>query len=314
MEVINTITDIERIEDGVITVGTFDGIHSAHLAIIQRVIDYAKKHGLKSSVITFNPHPRQVIVKENGKPLELLTTIDEKITLLKSFSIDRLIVIPFTREFSRTPPENFITDVLCEKIGMKHLIIGYDHGFGKNRSGDIDFLRKYEKKCGFTLEVQGPISHSLGAISSTAIRTFLRKGEVDNAAKFLSRPYHLTGTVTHGDGRGKSIHYPTANIQPYDEYKCIPANGVYVVGVKIGNDSYSGIMNVGVRPTFGNNTSTLEVHIFDFDRTIYGADVMVEFLTRVRSEKKFDSAVMLKEQIDTDASFAREYLAKIEKN
>ncbi len=310
MEVIRTIEDIKRVPDGIVTVGTFDGIHLAHQAILARVISYAEEHSLKSSVVTFHPHPRLVVKKADGLRVELLSPIEEKIKLLGPYNIDRLIVIPFTEKFSQISPGNFISEVLCERIGLRNLVIGYDHGFGKNRSGNLELLEKYREKCGFDVDVVESISNEQGVISSTLVRKLLKAGDVIFAAECLGRLYQLMGKVVKGDGRGRQLDYPTANIGIPDQNKCLPENGVYIVKVLLKKETLNGVMNIGRRPTFGKTEISPEVHIFDFDRDIYGEDIEVHFCSRVRGETKFESAEELTDQIKKDVSFARNYFVK----
>ncbi|MFC1555601.1 bifunctional riboflavin kinase/FAD synthetase [candidate division KSB1 bacterium] len=309
MEVIRNIEDIQRISGGVVTVGTFDGIHIAHQAILKRVIEYAKEHNCNSSVVTFDPHPRLVVGKEPGKNIELLTTTEEKIGLFRSFDIDRAIIIPFTNEFSRTSPEDFLNNVLCKRIGLQKLIIGYDHGFGRNRAGGIVFLRKYEEMCGFKLNVQEPVTNVFGAVSSTQIRTFLKEGEVDKAKQSLGRPYSFSGKVIKGDERGRTLNFPTANIAIDNDFKAIPGNGVYVVEIMLDDKKYSGVMNIGNRPTFDSKKAAMEVHIFNFSKNIYNESVTINFLKRIREEIKFDSPELLKKQIEADCIIAQEFFS-----
>jgi len=313
MKIIRDLESIEQIPDGVVTIGSFDGIHLAHQAILKKVVRYAADHRLKSTAVTFDPHPRLVVQNTDGKSVELLTTIDEKIELFKSLGLHRVIFIPFSIEFSQMPPELFLSETICKKIGVKKLIIGYDHGFGRNRSGGIELMIKSAEACGFKVNVEEPISNEKGIISSTLVRAFLKKGDVSSAAVCLDRPYSLSGKVVKGDGRGKEhLRYPTANILVHDRHKCLPANGVYVVRVRIANSDYQGVMNIGLRPTFGKTEISLEVHLFDFDGDIYGKEITVEFLERVREEKKFDSPDDLISQIDRDVAFAKEYHKKYE--
>ncbi|MFC1554108.1 bifunctional riboflavin kinase/FAD synthetase [candidate division KSB1 bacterium] len=300
MELINNLDDYRKKSDSVITVGTFDGIHIGHAAILKRVIDYSKENNLTSTIVTFYPHPRLVVKQKNGRAVKLIYTIDEKIEVLREYEIDRLLVIPFTREFSQTSPESFVSEILCKKLGLKCLIIGHDHGFGKNREGSIEFLKKFEKECKFDIFVQEPITNDLGVISSSLIRDLLENGDIKKANRCLNRPFFITGQVIHGDKRGRILNYPTANIKIENKDKCIPGNGVYVVKIDIEGDSHFGVMNIGVRPTFDKSEKTLEIHILDFSQEIYGTELKVSFLDKLRDEKKFNSADILKSQIDSD--------------
>jgi len=307
MEVINDLKDCTPIPDGVISVGTFDGIHLAHQKIIQRVTEQAKDLNVPSTIVTFEPHPRLVVNQGDGQPVWILTTIEEKITIFRELGIDRVVIIPFTQEFSQTSPESFVTDVLCRTIGMQKLIIGHSHGFGRNRAGNIDFLCQIEKGCNFEVINQEPISNHWGIISSSRIREFVLQGEINKVSECLGRPYHLAGIVVPGDGIGHKLNYPTANVQLSHPNKCIPANGVYIVRVGINGAQYNGVMNIGIKPTFGKNARSLEVNILDFVNDIYNMQIEIYFLERIRGEKKFDSPELLQQHVDADVESARNY-------
>ncbi|KPK96325.1 hypothetical protein AMJ80_00605 [bacterium SM23_31] len=307
MEVIIDLKDCITIPDGVISVGTFDGVHLAHQKIIQRVIEQAKDLRVPSTIVTFEPHPRLIVKQRNGKPVWILTTKEEKIEIFKELGPDRVVIIPFTEEFSQTSPESYVRDILCGIIGMQKLIIGHNHGFGRNRAGNIDFLRKLKKRCYFELINQDFISNRWGVITSSRIREFVLRGEISKASECLGYSYHLTGIVVPGDGIGHKMKYPTANIQVNHPNKCIPANGVYIVRVGINGVQYNGVMNIGTRPTLGKNEQSLEVNILDFIKDIYNMQVGIYFLERIRGEKKFDSLELLKQQINADIDFTRNY-------
>lgn len=307
MELCNKLNDCCRVMNSIISVGTYDGIHLAHAAIIENVIKISKETGYKSTIVTFDPHPRLVVQPKNGKTVKLLTSIDEKVKLFKNFGIDRLVIIPFDKEFSQFSPEKFVKEILFEKIGFKKLIVGFDHAFGRDRSGNIDFLKDIGKTIGFEVEILDAIKDLDGKISSTRIRKLIENGAIKSANSFLGRPYQLSGEVVKGSGRGSSISVPTANIKLQDENKCLPANGVYIVETILGNDVYNGIMNFGIRPTFGENINTIEVHIFEFDNNIYGKNISVNILDYIREEKKFNSVDNLVAQINKDINYAKNY-------
>jgi len=314
MEIIKSLKEIKHIPESIVTVGTFDGIHLAHQSILEKVIYHARNNNYISTVVTFDPHPRLVVRQFNGKKVRILTTADEKIILLSSYEIDRVIVIPFTIEFSSTSPEDFIHEILCKKIGLKRLVIGCNHGFGKNRYGDSELIKKYAKSSGFDVEIQESISNEFGVISSSLIRKFLMNGEVEKANICLGRSYNMIGKVVPGDKRGRILSYPTANIKITDSDKCIPQNGVYIVNVDIKKQKFNGVMNIGVRPTFNKSTKVLEMHILDFNQDIYDAEITVEFLQHKKKEKNFDSAEALQNQIEKDVHYAQNYFEKSKNN
>jgi riboflavin kinase / FMN adenylyltransferase len=285
----------------VVTVGTFDGVHEGHKSIINRVVDRARANNARSVVVTFDPHPREVI-NAGKNPVKLLTTPVERAEILRDLDVDVMVVIPFDRDFSLLSSGQFIRDIIFKKIGIMHLVIGYDHQFGKNREGTIGTARELAGELGFNVEVVE--AHEVGqvTVSSTTVRAALEKeGDVKLASRFLGRPYSISGIVQEGDRRGRIIGYPTANIRPDNERKIVPLNGVYAVRVYIGGEAFGGMMNIGFRPTFrGDRVRVIEVNIFDFSRDIYGKSVRIDFVKRIRDEKKFDSATALAEQLAKD--------------
>jgi riboflavin kinase/FMN adenylyltransferase len=308
MEVITDLENYPYIHNGVITVGTFDGVHLAHQAVIQRVITLAQSLKAVSTAVTFEPHPRLLLNKDTEKHISILATIEEKIELISGLGVDRLVIIPFTKEFSEISPESFIVDILYKTIGMRIFIIGYRHGFGKNRDGNVEFLRELEENYDFEVYVQEPIANQYGLISSTRIREFIEQGNIEAARNCLGRHYSLSGMVIPGDGRGKSIGYQTANIQLNNPHKCIPADGVYAVYITLEGTAYSGVMYVGTRPTFHLSEKSLEVHIFDFKNVIYEKTIKVIFIQRIRGDKQFKSIESLQEQINIDIVNAKKIL------
>ncbi len=303
-EIVN-LKDVKRDTDTVLTVGTFDGVHEGHKTIISRVVETAKAKHAKSVLVTFDPHPREII-KAGINGIHLITTLQERAEILDKLGIDEMIVIPFTRDFSLISSEKFIREYLFEKIGLSKIIIGYDHQFGHNREGTKTTLKNLGNELGFEVEVVE--AHEIGTItvSSTQVRKALEeRGEVELAHKFLGHPYRITGTVVHGDKRGKSIGFPTANIKPDNVKKVIPKNGVYAVTIIIGNEHFKGMMNIGVRPTFEDgNARTLEVNIFDFNQEIYGLNVEIWFIKRIRDEMKFNGVDQLIMQLQKDKEIA----------
>ena len=301
------LSKINRDQNTVLTVGTFDGVHEGHQTIIERVVDHARAGNLRSIIVTFDPHPREII--QPGKEgIHLLTTIEERAELLDKLGVDIMLVIPFDRDFSLLTSEQFVRDIIYEKIGVSEFVIGYDHHFGRDRKGSRETVERIGKNLGFNVEVVE--AHEIGKItvSSTQVRKALElKGDVELARTFLGRPYRLTATVVHGDKRGKKIGYPTANLKPDNRRKVIPSNGVYAVDLILEDETYKGMMNIGVRPTFdGNDERTLEVNLFNFNRDIYGETVEVRFIKRIRAERKFQSVEDLIAQLGDDKRVAQE--------
>lgn len=300
--------DAERVPNSVITVGTFDGVHAGHRAIIDTVVEKANERDARSVLVTFDPHPRNIINPDAG--IKLLTTLQERSEILDELGIDMMIVIPFDRDFSLLSSKEFVRDIIYKKIGVSEFVIGYDHQFGRNREGTIETIEKLGKELGFDAYVVSKCEVGEKTVSSTAIRNAIsEEGNVDEAAEFLQRPYRLNGTVVHGDKRGKEIGFPTANIKPEQVNKIIPKDGVYAVKVRINGNLYDGMMNIGTRPTFDGKVQTLEVHLFNFDEDIYGKEVQVRFYNRIRDEKKFDGKDELVGQLKQDEKQARKLLS-----
>lgn len=294
------LNDVERVENTVLTVGTFDGVHEGHRALMETVVEKAKQRNARSVVVTFDPHPRTIIhSKSDG--IKLLTTLKERAEILETIGVDVLVVIPFTRDFSLLSSEEFVKDVIHKKIGISEFIIGYDHHFGKDRSGTIETLERLGPELKFDVQVVSKKEMGDTTISSTVIRNeIIENGNMVKAADLLGRPYMLNALVIHGDERGRKIGFPTANLQPEHQDKAIPKNGIYAVKVRVDGQWFSGMMNIGVRPTFDGVTKSLEVNIFDFKQMIYGKTVQIRFFDRIREEQKFESADKLKAQLQHD--------------
>lgn len=294
------IKDIDRQTNTVVTVGTFDGVHEGHRALMQTVVEKAKSRNARSVVVTFDPHPR-VIISSNNNSIRLLTSLQERAEILESIGVDVLCVIPFTRDFSLLSSEEFVRDIIFEKIGISEFVIGYDHHFGKDRSGTINTLKHLCTELDFKVNVVSKREMGDLTISSTVIRkTIQEEGDMPQAAQLLGRPYMLNGLVIHGDERGREIGFPTANLQAEHPDKIIPKNGIYAVKIRVDGQWYKGMMNIGVRPTFNGETKSLEVNIFDFDEMIYGKTVQIRFFDRIRDELKFDGIEKLKAQLILD--------------
>lgn len=292
--------NITRKSNSVVTVGTFDGVHKGHRALIETVVSKAKERDARSVVVTFDPHPREIINPGKGG-IKLLTTLKERCEILEDLGVDVLLVIPFDRDFSLLTSEEFVRDIIYKKIGVSEFVIGYDHHFGRDRKGTIDTIKKLGSELEFDSYVVSKQEMGDVTISSTVIRrTLAEEGNVKRAAEYLNRNYLLNGIVTHGDERGRTIGYPTANLKPEHENKVIPKNGVYAVKVRVEGEWFGGMMNIGFRPTFDDSVRTVEVNIFDFDREIYGDTIQVRFVDFIREEQKFNGIEELKSQLDAD--------------
>ncbi len=284
----------------VVTTGTFDGVHLGHKKIIRRLNEIAKIEGGESVVITFDPHPRSILFPEQID-LKLLSDKNEKIQLLKDAGVQNLIIIPFTKAFSEISSLAFIEDIIIKKINTKHLVIGYDHKFGKNREGSFDYLKNHAADFGFKLEEISAKLINENNISSSKIRKALELGELNTANKFLGYDYFLSGSVVTGKQIGRTIGFPTANLRISDALKLIPSIGVYAVKVLIGNNIYKGMLNIGYNPTVTDErVKTIEVNILDFNRDIYGEAIKIFFVERMRDEMKFSGLPALKEQLALD--------------
>lgn len=283
-----------------ITVGTFDGVHRGHQGVISLMREVADKQGLRVVVVTFDPHPQIVLAKPGREPLALLTTIEERCEQLAHVGVDEVVVIPFTHEFAQTSAESFIRQ-LVSTIDVQHFFIGHDHAFGKDRGGNEELLRHLGVDLGFDVERIPPLETDGLVVSSTLVRAALKSGDVEAATAMLGRPYALRGTVVQGDGRGRTLGIPTANIVPTNPHKLMPANGVYVVSMIIDGTEYVGMANIGLRPTFTTDTApTLEVHILEFDNDLYNTTLDVQFHARLRGEHKFGSREEFLAQLEHD--------------
>ncbi|SFD92715.1 bifunctional riboflavin kinase/FAD synthetase [Spirosoma endophyticum] len=299
--------DIQPIVNAVVTSGTFDGVHRGHQTILSRLTEVAKTIGGESVLITYWPHPRTV-VSNDSLNLKLLTTLDEKIELLDQADVDHLVVIPFTRSFSQLTSEEYIRQILIEKIGTKKLVIGYDHRFGRDREGGFDYIQAHQREYGFEVEEIPRQDIEAVGVSSSKIRAALNEGNIQSANQFLGRPYSLTGTIVKGRQLGRTIGFPTANMQVDDPVKLIPANGVYAVEVLYAGQTLGGMLNIGFRPTVAGTNQTIETYIFDFDKDIYGEHLTLKFREFLRPEQKFDGLPALVAQLKIDEEAARNVL------
>ncbi len=308
MKIYKDIKKFIRVDNPVVTVGGFDGLHLGHRKIIDRLIKEAKKQKGESVLVTFNPHPRLVLFP-GEKDLKLLNTIEEKIKLLENSGIDNLIIIPFTKEFSRLTSEDFVKDILVKKIGVKKLIAGYNHHIGRDKKGDFSSLVELSRKYNFDIEKVSFYKPEEKPVSSTVIRKALFRGDIEKANKMLGYKYPITGKVVRGNGRGKKIGFPTANVETENEYKLIPFDGAYAVEIELNGKIYKGMCNIGIKPTFKDNKRTVEVNIFDFNKEIYGELLTIYFVSFIRKEKKFKNPDLLREQLKTDAKTINKILS-----
>jgi riboflavin kinase/FMN adenylyltransferase len=290
----------------VITIGTFDGVHAGHQKIIEKLVNTAKISNMESAILTFFPHPRMVLQKESD--IKLINTIEERKKILSNSGIDHLIIHPFTHQFSRLTAREFVRDILVHKLKAKKIIIGYDHRFGRNRTADINTLKKFGEEYGFEVEEIGKQEVEDVAVSSTKIRKALLEGKVEKANSYLQQPFMLTGVVVRGKGLGKDFGYPTANLKIEETYKLIPKNGVYIVRAEIDEIPYFGMMNIGTNPTVGGTEQTIETYFFLLDQDLYGQKLEIELLTRIRDEKTFDSIDSLKRAMKQDEAFTSQFI------
>ena len=304
MQVFRSIDEINIPLKPVATLGTFDGVHHGHRAVIKHLISEARKRNTKSLLITFEPHPR-IVLNKNARDLRLITNIDEKIGLLEKVGLDYLLILPFTYEFSQKSARQFIEDYLIAKLHIQAMTIGYDHHFGRmdNENEDVVSIIK-----SYNIEVERIPEMDINeiAVSSTKIREAISKGRIDYANKLLGYNYQLCGTVVHGNKLGRELGFPTANLMLKFKLKLIPADGVYMVRVIHNNKEYKGMMNIGYKPTVHSQERTIEVHIIDFDSIIYGENVQVYLLERIRNEVSFMNIDELKQQLISDKKFVIE--------
>ena len=299
MKVFSSIPNFPLENKTIITIGTFDGVHLGHKVILARLNEIAKKTKYKSVLLTFSPHPRHVLQKDDQE-MKLINTLNEKQDLLEKAGLDNLVVHEFTKEFSRIKSINFVRDILVEKLNVHTLVIGYDHHFGRNREGSIPELKVLAELYGFSIELISPQLFQDVTISSTKIRQLLEKGEIEKANHYLGYDFFINGKVVKGNGIGKTIGFPTANILIKNKWKLLPSDGVYAVKVNINDRCFKGMMNIGQKPTVDGKGKSLEVHIFDFSNDIYGKVIKVKVIKRIRDEKKFKDLQGLKKQLFID--------------
>jgi riboflavin kinase/FMN adenylyltransferase len=309
MQIVKDLKEISNpFKNAVVTTGNFDGVHIGHQALFRQVIERAASIEGTSVVITFEPHPIRVI--NSNKHFPLITLYDQKVELIGETGVDTLICIPFTREFAATSARTFVKDLLFDLIGMKAIVVGEDYSFGRGREGNVELLRKMSATLGFEVIISEWIALEGHRISSTEVRNLVREGKIELAGNLLGRYYQVRGTVAHGRDRGgRLLGFPTANLTLYDEL--CPKTGVYAVTVQHDGFRYDGVANIGYSPTFQNGQFGVEVHIFDFDKTIYDQPICLNFVHRLRDEKKFSGPEALTVQIKHDIERARELLSNI---
>jgi riboflavin kinase / FMN adenylyltransferase len=310
MKIYHGIDDFSRLDYAVVTSGTFDGVHVGHQTILFRLQETAVKNGGETVVITYWPHPRLVLHPEDTN-LKLLNTFEEKAAKLKTFGINHLVRIPFTKEFSQLSSEEFITKILVKTIGTKKLVIGYDHHFGKNREGSFEQLKQNGPQYGFQVEEIPRQDIDNIAVSSTKIRKALEEADIDTATHFLGHPYSISGRVVMGDKLGRLLGYPTANIEIDTANKLIPADAIYAVTVEYEHNYFKGMLYIGNRPTVQGTRRNIEVNLFDFDRDIYGDSLTIHIHKLLRGDKKFDDLEQLQHQLRLDKEAALNVLTDI---
>lgn len=307
MRVIDHIEAFEKPNYSVVTIGTFDGVHIGHQAILKRLVSDAKANNGKSILITFWPHPRFILNKDADK-LKLLSTFDEKVKLIADLGVDYILKIAFTPEFSNLSADRFVKEILINRAGTKHLFIGYDHHFGNNREGNIEFLHKHAKEYGFQVNEISKQEIDHVGVSSTKIRSALETGEIHLANSLLGRDYSVTGKVVDGNKKGRSIGFPTANLEVPEKYKLLPSDGAYAIRAAVDGKKVDGMLNIGFKPTVNGTNRSIEAHLFNFDEDIYGKEIAVEFIRSLRKEMKFASIDDLKVQLAKDKEAALKIL------
>ncbi|MDQ2179900.1 bifunctional riboflavin kinase/FAD synthetase [Marinifilum sp. D714] len=295
----------------VVTIGTFDGVHLGHRKVIRRLQELAHKVNGETVIFTFYPHPRLVLSEENNG-LRLINTLEEKKVLLEAAGIDHLVIYPFTKEFSKLSYVEFVEQILVKQLGMKYLVVGYDHRFGHNREGKYEDLKVFADQLNFKIERQDVLNMDAINISSTKIRKAIGEGDIKTANKYLGYRFFIKGDVVDGKKLGNKIGFPTANIDPQESYKLVPKDGVYAVKVDVDDKRYLGMLNIGVRPTVNNqlDNRSIEVHILDFDQDIYYKNITIHFYKRIRNEQFFASIDELKAQLVKDKEAVVELLGK----
>ncbi|MEY4834368.1 MAG: hypothetical protein RI980_483 [Bacteroidota bacterium] len=301
----NSLNEFTSTKKTIITLGTFDGVHLGHTGILDRICNIAKQENLESVVLTFFPHPRLIV--SNDTEIKMLNTMAEKAKLLEQKGIQNFIIHPFDKLFSELSPREFVEQILIKQLNIQKIIIGYDHKFGKNRAADINDLIGFGNEFGFNVEEISAKQVNEVSVSSTKIRNSLLEGNISLANDYLGYSYMLSGIVVKGNQLGRTIGFPTANIQISENYKLIPKNGVYIVTAILNNKTIFGMMNIGVKPTLGENLLSIEVHLLHFSEDIYGHKIQVNVIEQLREEQKFESFEALKLQLEMDKANTLHY-------
>ena len=300
MQIIRKLKELKVIKSSVITLGSYDGLHIGHLNILKKTILHSKKMNSPSILITFDPHPKKILVPDNNDGF-LLSSFEDKMDLIKKIGIDYVFIITFTKNFSKTTADTFMDDIIKKRFNPKAIIVGYNHHFGFNRTGDSDFLKNYCISNDIELEIVKPIENHSKIISSSYIRTLIRSGKVDSVKSFLGRSYGFNGIICKGSGRGSKLNFPTANILPIEKMQIMPESGVYFVSISIIGLELHGMCNFGTRPTFEEQDLIMEVNIFHkFSDDLYGKNIRIKFLKKIREEVTFTSSKELKNQLTKD--------------
>ncbi|WP_396160037.1 bifunctional riboflavin kinase/FAD synthetase [Flavobacterium sp.] len=298
MKIYQSLNEFIPTKKTIVTLGTFDGVHLGHNVILDKICNIAKQENLESVLLTFFPHPRLIV--SNDTEIKMLNTLSEKAILLEEKGIQNFIIHPFDKFFSELFPREFVEQVLIKQLNIQKIIIGYDHKFGKNRAADFNDLIAFGKEFGFEVEEISAKQVDEVSVSSTKIRNSLLEGNISLANAYLGYSYMLSGIVVKGNQLGRTIGFPTANIEILENYKLIPKNGVYIVTAIVNKKTIFGMMNIGVKPTLGDNIPSIEVHLLDFSEDIYGQKIQVNVIERLRDEQKFDSFESLKSQLEID--------------
>ncbi len=313
MKVFDSFDQIPFDSNTVLTIGTFDGVHRGHRSLLTTLTERAQAYQSRAVVVTFEPHPQIVLQKPDRPPVHLLTSIAERLDLMRELGVENVVIIPFDRSFADIDASDFVRNYLVRRVGLRHILIGHDHMFGKDRSGNTDVLAKLGPELSFTIEELPPFTIEGTVISSTKARTALKSSDLDLAASLLGYDYFVTGRVVRGDGRGRKIGLPTANIELSDAHKLLPAGGVYCVSSVLDGREVYGMANIGTRPTFTDDLHpTLEVNYFDWDATLYDRQIKISFLKFIRKERKFASLDLFLAQIHKDRDVCRKLVNQLQ--
>jgi len=306
MKTIHGIENFPASEGSIVTIGTFDGVHLGHQQILKQLIDTSQQSKLKSVLLTFFPHPRMVL--QPDIPMRLIQTIEEREKALRKTGLDYLVIHPFSEKFSRLSADDYVKQILVEKLNVRKVVVGYDHRFGRNRTASLEDMYNYADIYDFeVIEIDAKKIKST-AVSSTKIRKAIDEGDIALANSYLGDPFTLEGVVVHGDKRGRELSYPTANIELQNKHKIIPKQGVYLIQSDLDNQVVYGMMNIGTKPTFDTTNPSIEVHFFDWNGDLYDQTLQVKLLKWVREEQKFDSVEELQAQIHADERYCRSYI------